>query len=296
MTAELRDWSEEEYRADPSEVPSLTQSIATTLVTQSPLHAWYQHPRLGGVPRPPTHSMNDGTAVHELLLGGGRIVEVQYDDFRTKEARALRDDAIAAGRVPMTRPKLAELRDAAHAVHTQIRRLGFRLDGLCEQSVAWQEHTSCGTVQCRGRVDHLSLERGEIIDIKTARTANPERLDWAFVDQGLDVQAAAYENALALLEPRLAGRIDVVFLFCELVPPHAVSCVRLAGSMAELGQARWARARTMWAYCLRHDSWPGYGEARVEAPPRALEREDQAEPHGGIGEALRRRAERGTQE
>ena len=37
---------EAEYHADPAPEPSLSRSLAHTLLTRSPRHAWQAHPRL----------------------------------------------------------------------------------------------------------------------------------------------------------------------------------------------------------------------------------------------------------
>lgn len=268
--AELHDWTEDEYHADPCEQPSLSQSIAKTLVTDSALHAWTQHPRLGGIPRPPTKSLDDGTAVHELLLGGDRIVAVDYPDFRKAAARIERDNAIEAGKVPICAPKLAELRDVAESLRVRIEAMGFDLDaGQTEASITWTEDSRHGPVLCRGRMDFVAPERGLIVDLKSARSANPKKLGKHFHDYGLDIQWAAYTRALEQHSPEMAGRVDFVFLCCELVPPYSVTPCRPNGEMRMLGNARWARAVDAWARCIRDDHWPDYTDGEIVdiAPP-----------------------------
>jgi hypothetical protein len=97
--ARLLDCSKEQYHADPTEVPSLSYSVAKILLTESPMHAYYYHPRLGGHVREQTKAMGKGQVIHKLLLGiGADIVVVRADNFRTKAAQELRDAAIAAGK------------------------------------------------------------------------------------------------------------------------------------------------------------------------------------------------------
>src|SRR5262245_35492153 len=107
MTARILNVDDTAYYNDPCERPSLTQSIAKTLITKSPLHAWTEHPRLGGVRREPTREMDDGKILDALLLSGGDGLEIiEAPDFRTKDARARRDAAKAAGKTPILKHKL----------------------------------------------------------------------------------------------------------------------------------------------------------------------------------------------
>ena len=69
------DLPEHEYHSDPCDSPSLSASIAQTIVLESPAHAWLQHPRFGGKQIEPTKEMDRGTLVHALLLGKGRAIE-----------------------------------------------------------------------------------------------------------------------------------------------------------------------------------------------------------------------------
>ncbi len=51
------------YFADPAAQPSLTQSIAKILIEKSPLHAWHEHPRLGGKPDEPDDTYSSARAI-----------------------------------------------------------------------------------------------------------------------------------------------------------------------------------------------------------------------------------------
>ncbi len=86
MAANILNVTEAAYHADPCDRPSLSHSIAHTLVSESPRHAWIEHPRLGGNrERVSTRAMDDGAILHRLLLGEGAGFEmVMADDWRTK--------------------------------------------------------------------------------------------------------------------------------------------------------------------------------------------------------------------
>ena len=93
-----------EYIADPCPEPSLSASVAHTLITESPIHAFVQHPRLNkGRIESGSSKMDIGTIVHGLVLEGdeSRLVIVEADDWRTKVAKETRDAARLAGLVPV---------------------------------------------------------------------------------------------------------------------------------------------------------------------------------------------------
>ena len=79
----------EEYHSDPADVPSLTASIAHIICSQSPLHAWANHPRLNpDFKREEQANWDVGTAAHALLLEGNEgVAMIDYPDWRKKEAR-----------------------------------------------------------------------------------------------------------------------------------------------------------------------------------------------------------------
>ena len=59
--------SAEEYHADPCPTPSLSSSIARTLLASSPHHAWWEHPRFNpGRVREEDEKFDLGTAAHAL--------------------------------------------------------------------------------------------------------------------------------------------------------------------------------------------------------------------------------------
>ena len=267
----------DEYHRDPCETPSLSSSIAHTLITRSPAHAHLRHPRLGNQPAAPTDPMNEGHLIHRLLLGKGTEVEViaGFADFRKMAARDARDAAIEAGRVPMLEHKYAALLAAAEALHGQIRGYDIDLNGESEIAIEWRELGNIGDVLCRGLLDHLVIDRAVIYDVKKIRSADLRTCARHAIEYGYDIQRAAYVSAVEKLRPDLAGRVDFVWLFCELEPPYAVVPARPDGALRELGEMRWQRAVGLWEHCLSHGYWPTYTNAitTIEAPPWALAQE-----------------------
>jgi hypothetical protein len=270
MSARILDVTAAQYHADPCERPSLSSSVAHTIVSRSALHAWSDHPRFGNHRPAATDAMSDGSIIHAMLLGSGPQLDViEADNFRTKAAQELRDAAIEAGRLPVLARRYAELQLTVNALHVNLLEFGIDLqDGASEVPIEFET----GGVLCRSMLDNLNHARGRIVDLKTITSADPRTCSRHAVDYGYDIQRAAYVQALEALKPELAGRVDFIFAFCEIEPPYAVVPLRASGQLRALGDSRWGRAVDTWKRCLETDVWPGYlttvGE--LEPPPWAI--------------------------
>lgn len=269
------DMPEHIYHADPCNgVPCLSQSTAHTLVCESPSKAYLSHPLLGAAPRKPTDEMEQGQAVHAMILGvGAGIVVIDAKDYKAKHPQEMAAIAREAGKVPLLAAKHASLEVAVEVIRAKLIALGFFLDGQSEVSAFWEEIASDGTiVQCKARFDHLIAPR--ILDVKWTADANPTSLPRHMVDFGYDIQDAAYRSAMRAVLPEFAGREDMIFLFAEKTAPYAVTPLECAGSMRQLGEIKWRRAIDTWAQCLKSGVWPDYTTetVRAEAPTWELNR------------------------
>ena len=254
-----------EYHGDAGPgVPWFSYSTAKTLLTESPLHAYYYHPKLGGHVREQTKTMGNGQVIHKLLLGiGADIVVIRADNFRTKAAQELRDAAIADGKTPIIAHEYDGIVQAADTIRENLAAVGVDLaapQALREQGVEWDEETDLGTVRCRGMLDYLDLAAGVALDPKSTNCAHPSKAQRTITDFAYDIQCAAYTSAVEKLNPDLAGRVDFGFLFMELEPPYAILPVRPSESMKDLGRMRWQRAVRLWQKCLTENKWPGYSD------------------------------------
>lgn len=279
--ARILDVSEEEYHRDPCEVPSLSSSIAKILVQKSPLHAHAAHPRLGGRPRRPTKALDRGSLIHLLVLGEGGAVEiVDADSWRSKAAKEAREAARARGALPVLERDYEAAVAAAETISARLAGRGISFDGgQTELSVAWTEEATHGPVQCRGRFDWVDLDAGLIRDLKSARSADPEKVARSVVDYGYHIQRAAYVRAASALRPELTGRVRFELVFAEHERPHDVLVCRLAGVLRELGERKWGEAVERWSWCVSADRWPGRNEETIylQAPPWVLREEEEGE-------------------
>ena len=257
------------YHADPCEKPSLSHSVAKVLLGKSPRHAWYAHPRLNDACEEVHNKRFDlGTVAHTLLLGQGRdIVEIAADNFMTKEAKRLRDEAYAVGKTPILSEHLASARAMEAAAREQLvdiqgcEHLFDPAQGDGEVVCCWREDDG---PWCRAQIDWLPHNRLVFADYKTVDgSAHPDALGRRVVDLGYDVQAAFYELGLSTIDPDLAGRIQPVFIFQECTPPFELCAATLDEETMTVGRKKVELAIRTWQRCLETDTWPGY-------PPRIV--------------------------
>lgn len=279
--------TEEQYHADPCEVPSLSQSIAHKLINESPRHAWAAHPKLGNLDRKATGAMDRGSLIHKLVLGEGADLSIiDAPDWRTKAAKEARDAAREARQIPVLIGDLNDAEQAATEIRRQIADAGIVLGAQSEVAVQWTERATDGTeVQCRGMLDNIASPR--IYDLKTCRSAHPKAVERHVINYGYHIQAAAYRRAWEAINPELSGRVEFVWIFAQLDPLPVVTIARPRGTMRELGERQWQRAVDVWARCLSTDTWPGYasGIVEIEAPAWALSQDYEAFNDSEEGEA-----------
>lgn len=270
-----------------AETPALSASIASILLSQSPLHAWSAHRLLGNVPRPETDAMRKGKLYHQLLVPGGARLEVfDYPSWQSKAAREARGVAEAEGKTPILSHKYEEAMAGVERIRERLRAEGVDLsNGNTELRLEWWEPALVGLdgVLCHGVLDWVTPDRRLIRDIKTTDgSVTREACEAAIFRGGGAIQRAAYISAVSRLFPDTAGRVEFEFIFCETREPYAVHIGPCAGSLVELGERQWSRAIELWAQCLRDDHWPGPGEGRTrfEAPAWALAAEMAREEYG----------------
>ena len=265
--AELLDITPEAY----FELDAFSSTAAKMVAARSAGHA------RASFRKAPTKKMDGGHVIHRLLLGRGAEIEpIQFANFQTNAAKDAREKARKAGKVPVLACDLEQYAIAAEAIRCQLADRGIVFDGLSEQAITWTEHTEFGDVPCKALFDHVWLDSGIIIDIKTTDDASPAAVERTSENLGYGIQRAAYTRALAALRPDLEGRIAFAFIFCEIEQePYAVNVCEPDGVFCELGERRWLRAVNTWARCLRDNHWPTYGTAvnPISAPTWALARE-----------------------
>lgn len=288
MNARLLNLTPDQYRSGPINTPWLSQSYAHILISKSPLHAWAAHPLLGGVSRPSTDALTDGTIIHKFILEKGADVAIapaEWPDakgkmlpaveWRTNSAKEWKANALAEGKLPLLQHEAEAFITAAEAISTRFHRFDIPLDvAEKEVSITWDEQGKYGPVHCCAMLDLLVLENGDIFDFKSTRSATLKSCRRAMTDYGYYLQDVVYRRAVNALKPELEGRGKMWFVFAELEPPYAVAKPRVtSNAMREMGERDWRRAVLTWEECLRTGKWPGPdedGTGVLEPMPYAL--------------------------
>jgi len=279
-----------EYQADPAPVPSLSAGIVDILTRESPLHAWFAHPKLNPNYQPDVDSKFDiGTAAHALLFEGtDNCVIVEADDWRTKLARETRDAIRASGKLPLLAKHHAAVEAmvsaAFQAWQTNDDLAGYSLhDGMNEWSILWDEGGVLNqpALWCRCRPDHLSKDRRLIVDAKfTDTSANPFAFERQIDRMGYDSRAAFYLRGNAATGGPEDARY--VYLVQEVKPPYAASFIALDPAYLDLGRRKVENAIAIWRSCMASGKWPGYlNRIHYAAPPAyAIAQQEEQEVRG----------------
>ncbi|OII64621.1 hypothetical protein BJP40_19990 [Streptomyces sp. CC53] len=245
----------ETYHADPG---SLSSTGARRLLASCPAVFRYEQDH----PQPHKAAFDLGTAAHRLVLGDGpELVCVDADDWRTKAARAERDEVYAAGGVPLLPPEYEQVHAMADALrrHPLAAALFAPGSGRPEVSLFWRDEPTC--VMRRARLDWLRHRRdGRLIvpDYKTARDASPEGIARAVADHGYHQQAAWYLDGVRALQ--LDEAPAWLLVVQEKAAPYVVTVVELDALSLRIGAAKNRRALDTYARCVATGHWPGYAD------------------------------------
>lgn len=269
----IHDISDSDYLADPAPEASLNNSIAKVLVECSPRHAYALHPRLGGVAgddSDATDEMDAGHAAHAMFLRGeGAIEVIPFADYRTKEAKALRDVARAKGKIPLKVAKYESVLRIVEALEAFRQRTGAFTRGKPEQTLIWREEPG---FWCRAKVDWLPDDPGAPLwDLKTTGgRATPRNWGRIAFDVGADMQAVHYARGAEII--RGEPPAGMCFAVVEQKPPHGIRVFRITEAGREIGEAKCAEGRERWLQSVRSGEWPLYADEIVDIEPPAWER------------------------
>lgn len=262
------DIDEATYHADPVPGGSLSSTGARRLLPPG-CPAQFKHERDHG--QQPKRHLELGTIAHKLVLGSGPDIDVlDFDNYQTKAAQQQRDEARAAGHVPLLRHEYEQAQAMADAIrrHSRAGRLLAPGSGEPEQTLIWRDEET--GVWCRARLDWLGVRR--IVDLKTTTDASPEAIQKAIWTYRYHQQRGWYVDGHRAV---LGEDADFTFVFVAKTPPYLVTVVELDDVAALAGDARNHRARHIYADCVRTGHWPDHGDLvhHLPLPPYAEARD-----------------------
>ena len=250
------------YHADPCPAPSLSRSVLRLLVRRSESHAYIAHPKLGGLADtdPGGDEIADyGSAAHAAFLQGHSIIKrLDYPDWRTNAAKAAREQAYADGCIPLLTKSHSRCMRLIEVLEDFRLKTGAFTHGKPEQTLAWQDGPTDGSVWCRARVDWLPDEpSAPPWDLKT--TSGAAMLGpWSRIafDGGYDLQDAFYGRGLEILR----GEPPEPMKFCvvEQKPPFGISVFEFSAIARELADEDVRQGLRLWDKCLSANRFPSY--------------------------------------
>lgn len=259
VTAEVLDVAAAAYHRDEvADEPSLSSSIVKLLINASPAHAKAAHPRLNKFyKREEDDKFSIGTAAHAMLLEGRDAVEVvEFDSWRTNDAKVAKRAAYAAGKIPLLGDDYFDVVAMVEAAKEQLdahqARPPLFKDGKPERTITWEEDG----VFCRARPDWLHDDLSACDDYKTSsRSARPESFARTLFGMGYDIQASFYRRGL-----HAVTGADIPFRFAvqETTPPYALSVVELGPDVYALADDKVDYAINLWRSCMATGEWHGY--------------------------------------
>jgi hypothetical protein len=270
------DLTAEAYHADRTSISS--SGLRALLAPGCPAQFKYDRDN----PKPPKREFDLGHAAHKLVLGIGEELEpLDFDNYLTKAAKTARDEARAAGAVPLLTHEWEQVQAMAAAIrqHPVAGPLFTPGGGVAERSIFWTDPRTGARCRCRPDwLPHRGDGRLVVVDYKTARAVDPEAIQRAVYERGYHAQAAFYLDGVKAASLHGGQEPAFVFAFQSKTPPYLVHLVELDYPALVLGAARNERALRIFADCERSGVWPGFNDRITYLPlPPWAEKKDHEE-------------------
>lgn len=256
--------------------PSVSSSGLRKLESKSPAHYFvnsYLNP--DRIEEGDNEAFRFGRAAHWLLLG-----EVEFnrnfvirpdvwDSYRSKDAKAWRDDAIAEGLTPLIPKELDAIKGIAMSLdrHPHAKHL---LRGKIERSIVFQDKTT--GIWLKSRPDAIPSDE-MIGDLKTTTDAST-----AAALRSIEQHDYAMQGALVAWAMKEVAGIDIstfALVFVEKTPPYAVNVIDVDREWLWYARQQLRHAINTFAECVRTGDWHSYvGEPVAYIPDRLRKRLD----------------------
>lgn len=276
----LLDMDEATYHSDPCPEPSLSSTMAKTIIKPggpATLRWEMTHRRVE------KREFDFGTAAHAKVLGRGMEVVEIPEEYLTErggisvrgEARAWMSEQRDAGLIPLKRAEIVQIDDMAEAILNEPVCADLLTTGHGMPEVSMFSIDPETSRWMRGRIDFLASST-VVCDYKTSTpSVDPVSWDKTSWNYGYHIQAAWYLRLGALL-----GVIDpdaeFWFIAQQKTPPYLACAHRIGADLLDIGWVTCESAIRMWDQCLTTEEWPRIS-ARTEVmePPYWVRREIQ---------------------
>ena len=254
------DMTAEEYHADPCPEISLSCTGIKRLLEFPFKGCPANFKYLLDNPEPTKDVWQFGKAAHTLLLGKGEeVVEVPFDAYRTDEAKGLRDEALAAGKIPLKTKEFAQVKEMVKAAQANKQVRVLFNGGESEKVLIWKDEEF--GIWCRAMVDYTH-KANILMDYKTCQSAHPEAIDKAVSEYGYYIQDPFYLEG-AVKSGLMEKPEGFMFLFQEKKPPYLTLPVQLDNEDRRKGQDVIRHAKIIFKQCLESGEWPSYNNGKI---------------------------------
>jgi hypothetical protein len=230
-------------------------------------HKW----RFGAQQVNQTDSMRWGSLVDCLTLTPSAFdrdfVVSQYDEYRTNEAKAWRDEQT---RTVVKRAERDEAYEAVDAIWNHSIAAGVLENSTRQVSVIADavEPVTGEPFRAKCRLDIVPDAQGEysdwLFDLKTCQSLH--KIEHTIADFGYHVQAALYLDLWN--KDAAAKRTRWGFIFQESESPYEVAVVELAQPDIHAGREWYQAALAKWCRCERDQNWPSPWEDEIKVVSR----------------------------
>jgi PDDEXK-like domain of unknown function (DUF3799) len=192
-----------------------------------------------------------------------------YDEFRTKESKAWRDEMEASGKTVIKIDQLDAANDQLKAIRSKPEAAKL-LEGAQFQ-VAFR-HDTAYPFSSKGLIDILPDDNETIVDLKRCEPGALESkrsLARYIFDWGYHIQAGAYCEGMAIASG--IERTQFKFIFITSKPPFRVAVVSLPFPAISYGADLYRNGAKRFAECLTSNKWPSIwdGEVEIDLPEYA---------------------------
>jgi hypothetical protein len=254
------------YQADPVVGGSVSSTVLRKM-TPPEGTPWHARHYLDQERKPQTY-FDVGSAFHVDVLGtGGEVVEVKAPDWKTQKARAERDVARAAGKIPLLTKEAGPVRGMVAALRRHPFAAGFFTPGAftAEFVIVWPDEET--GLMCRAMIDCVPDYSDEmiIVDLKSkANHADPLSVSTSIARFQYDQQFAHYIAGiralikLGILPPVTAIKPWIVVVGKE--EPYVPLARPIEDETIRQAEIKNRKALDLYAECSIRGVWPGYDD------------------------------------
>lgn len=198
-----------------------------------------------------------GSAMHSYLLEGGKsVVHVDVNDWKTKDAQAKRDAALAAGLYPVNNPENEQALAMAQSLRTHPTVAKHLEAGRTEVAITGVDPETW--LPMKARLDILDVDARVILDPKSTAALEPHEFGTHAWRYGYHMAAAHYIAMAAQATDTDPAEWQFMFAVVEKKAPYLRFVTQLDAASLELGRIERARGIELYRECETTNKWPGY--------------------------------------